>query len=190
MLICEPTPLTLMQIPQPRWNNWFPGTESPLGATHNKGCFPTLSSTLPATLKLAALPSSCGFPGGTRGKEPSCQCRRRERCRFCPRVRKIPCRRAWQPTPIFLPGESRGQRSLVATVHRVAESDLTEATQHSTQHKHGYFPDFPPFPSHLTYKSLYSSILNPYQWLYQASESSWSHRMSKHASSVFSQFCL
>ena len=27
-------------------------------------------------------------------------------CRIDPRVRKIPWRRAWQPTPVFLPGES------------------------------------------------------------------------------------
>ena len=32
---------------------------------------------------------------------------------FDPWVRKIPWRRAWQPTPVFLPGESHGQRSLV-----------------------------------------------------------------------------
>ena len=32
--------------------------------------------------------------------------------RFNPWVGKIPWRRAWQPTPIFLPGESHGQRSL------------------------------------------------------------------------------
>ena len=30
-------------------------------------------------------------------------------------------RRKWQPTPVFLPGESRGQRSL-ATVHGITES--------------------------------------------------------------------
>ena len=29
-----------------------------------------------------------------------------------PWVGKIPWRRAWQPTPVFLPGESHGQRSL------------------------------------------------------------------------------
>jgi len=29
------------------------------------------------------------------------------------RVRKIPWRRVWQPTPIFLPGEFHGQRTLV-----------------------------------------------------------------------------
>ena len=43
---------------------------------------------------------------------PTCQCRRRKRCRFDPWVRKIPWKTAWQPTPVFLPGESHGQRSL------------------------------------------------------------------------------
>ena len=33
-----------------------------------------------------------------------------------------------KPTPVFLPGESRGQTSLVASVLRVTESDTTEAT--------------------------------------------------------------
>ena len=47
-----------------------------------------------------------GFPGGTSGKEPACQCRRHKRRGFDPWVGKIPCRRAWQPTPGFLPGES------------------------------------------------------------------------------------
>ena len=36
------------------------------------------------------------------------------RCRFNPWVgKRLPWRRAWQPTPVFLPGESHGQRSLV-----------------------------------------------------------------------------
>ena len=60
-----------------------------------------------------------GFPGGTSGKELACQCRK---CAFDPWVRKIPWRRAWQPTPLFLSGESHGQRSLVGTVHGVAKS--------------------------------------------------------------------
>ena len=50
---------------------------------------------------------------GTIGEKPACQRRRHKRCRFDPRVRKIPWRRAWQHTPVFLPGESHGQRSLV-----------------------------------------------------------------------------
>ena len=47
-----------------------------------------------------------GFPGGTNGKEPTCQCRRHKRCGFNPWVGKILWRRAWQPTPVFLPRES------------------------------------------------------------------------------------
>ena len=45
-------------------------------------------------------------------KKPPCHCRRRNRGGFDPWVRKIPWRRAWQPTPVSLPGESHGQRSL------------------------------------------------------------------------------
>ena len=33
-----------------------------------------------------------------------------------------PWRKAWQPTPVFLPAEFHGQRSLVATVHVVTRS--------------------------------------------------------------------
>ena len=54
-----------------------------------------------------------GFLGGSSGKEPACQCRRSQRRGFNPWVRKTPWRRAWQPTPVFLPGESYGQRSQV-----------------------------------------------------------------------------
>ena len=53
-----------------------------------------------------------GFSGGTSGKESACQCRRHKRLRLDPWVGKIPWRRACQPTPVFLPGESHGQRSL------------------------------------------------------------------------------
>ena len=51
--------------------------------------------------------------GGASDKDPSCQCRRCWRCGLDPWVRKIPCRRKWQPTPVFFPGESHGQRSLM-----------------------------------------------------------------------------
>ena len=51
-----------------------------------------------------------GFPGGASGKESA-------------------CRRAWQPTPVFLPGESHGQRSLVdCSPQGRKESDTSEAT--------------------------------------------------------------
>ena len=54
-----------------------------------------------------------GLPSGSSGKESACQCRRHKRRRFDPWIGKIPWRRAQQPTSVFLPGESHGQRSLV-----------------------------------------------------------------------------
>ena len=46
--------------------------------------------------------------------------------------RKTPWRRAWQPTPAFLPGESYGQRSLVGySPGDRKESDMTKATEHA-----------------------------------------------------------
>ena len=54
-----------------------------------------------------------GFQGGASGKEPACLCRRHKRREFHCWIGKIPWRRAWQPTPVFLPGESHGQRCLV-----------------------------------------------------------------------------
>ena len=70
-----------------------------------------------------------GFSGGASSKEPACQCRRHKRCGFNPWVRKIPWRRAWQLTPVFLPGESHGQRSLAGySPNGCKESDTTEAT--------------------------------------------------------------
>ena len=48
---------------------------------------------------------------------------------FDPSVGKTPWRRAWQPTPVFLPGESQGQRSLAGYgPQSYKESDMTEAT--------------------------------------------------------------
>ena len=53
------------------------------------------------------------FPVGASGKEPTCQFRRHKKHEFNPWLRKIPWRKVWQPTLVFLPGESHGQRSLV-----------------------------------------------------------------------------
>ena len=70
-------------------------------------------------------------------KEFACQCRR---CIFDPWVGKIPWRRAWQPTPVLLPGESHRQRSLAGYspwVHE--ESDTTERL--TLTHILGYLGD-------------------------------------------------
>ena len=68
------------------------------------------------------------LPGVASSKESTRQCSRCKRRGFDPWVRKIPCSGAWQPTPVFLPAESHGQRSLAGTVYRIAESDTTEVT--------------------------------------------------------------
>ena len=57
-------------------------------------------------------PTSSGNPGDNR---------------FYPWVQKIPWRRKWQPTPVFLPGKSHGQRSLVDySSWGYEESNITE----------------------------------------------------------------
>ena len=65
-----------------------------------------------------------GFSGGTSGKEPACQSRRHERHGFDHWVGKIPWRRAWQSTPVFLAGYSPSLQG-----HK--ESDTTEAIYHT-----------------------------------------------------------
>ena len=63
---------------------------------------------------------STGLPRCLSDKESICQGRR---CGLSPWVGKIPWRRKWQHTPVFLPGEPRGQRSLAGyIVHGVAKS--------------------------------------------------------------------
>ena len=72
-----------------------------------------------------------GFPSGTSGKEPACQSRRHKRVRFEAWVGKMPQRRSWQPTPVFLPGKSHGHRSLVGySPYGRKELDTTKATLH------------------------------------------------------------
>ena len=53
------------------------------------------------------------LPWWLSGKESTCQCRR---LGFNPQVKKIPCRRKWQFTLIFLPGKSHGQKSLAGYI--------------------------------------------------------------------------
>ena len=62
------------------------------------------------------------------------QCRRPG---VSPWVRKIPWRREWQPTPVFLPGGSHGQTSLVGySPWGCKELDKTEQLTHTRKHTH------------------------------------------------------
>ena len=66
------------------------------------------------------------------------QCRSYRRHGFDPWVGKIPWRREWQPTPVLLPGESHGQRSLAGnSLQGCKEEDPTEATKHANTHARG-----------------------------------------------------
>ena len=90
--------------------------------------------TLPSeTLNHRSFGGGCaesrGFPDIPSGKEPACQCRRHKSCGFDPWVWKIPWRRVWQSTPVFLSGQSRGQRSLAGcSPEGHKELDATEVT--------------------------------------------------------------
>ena len=82
-------------------------------------------------LSLSVGMTHLGFPGGSDGKELALRCRRPG---FNPWVRKISCRREWQPIPVFLPGEFNGQRSLVGyCLWGHNESDVTEQQTHIPQ---------------------------------------------------------
>ena len=71
------------------------------------------------------------------GKRIACQCRR---CGFSPQAGKMLWRRTWHPTPVFLPGESHGRRSLVGYSPRGHKESDTPERLHFT---------------HFTYHSLF-----------------------------------
>ena len=83
-----------------------------------------LSMKLPSQEYCSGLPFLSGLHCGSHGKEFCLQCRRP---RYDPWVGKIPWRREWQFTPVFLPGESHRQRRLEGyslSVHK--ESNTTK----------------------------------------------------------------
>ena len=91
--------------------------------------FPCISpSSRQGTVGPTVLPGQFLF---LSGKEPTSQCRRCKRLRFNPWIGKILWRKASQRTPVFLSGESHGQRSLAGYCpwgHK--ESGRTEAHTH------------------------------------------------------------
>ena len=63
----------------------------------------------PVIILYICIPFLLGLPKGLSGKASTCQCR--SHSELSPWIRKIPWRRKWQPTPVFLPGKFHGQRS-------------------------------------------------------------------------------
>ena len=79
--------------------------------------------------------SGRGFPGGSEVKASA---RNAGDLGLIPGSGRFPWRRKWQPTPVFLPGESQGRRSLVGYSPRARqESDTTERL-HSLTHSLKY----------------------------------------------------
>ena len=73
---------------------------------------------------------------GASGKESACQGSGQKRCGFNPCIGKIPWRRKWQPTLVFLPGEFHGQMSLEDySPWGCKELDTTEGI-HTHTHTH------------------------------------------------------
>ena len=56
------------------------------------------------------------------------------RCGFDPWVGKNPWRRKWQPTLVFLPAESHGQRSMVGYIQSISCKGLDMTNTHCSQH--------------------------------------------------------
>ena len=68
-----------------------------------------------------------GFAGGASGKEPACQ----QETWVLSLGREDPLEEAVATTPVFLPGESHGQRILAGySSQGHKESDMTEVTEH------------------------------------------------------------
>ena len=110
------------------------------------------------------------FPSGASCKESDCQWRRHKRLRFDPWVGKIPWRRKWQPTPIFLTGKFHGQRRLVGySAWGCKELDTTEH-MHRIQYKHTTYlivqavVDCIPLLKHTLHLSIYSPSFHMYKF--------------------------
>ena len=71
-----------------------------------------------------------GFPDGSASKASTCNIGRHRRLGFDPWVGKIPWRRKWQPTPVFLLGKSHGQRNLEG--YSPKDCKELDTTEHSS----------------------------------------------------------
>ena len=68
------------------------------------------------------------------GKESACQCRR---CGFNPWVRKMPWRKKWQPTPVFLPRKPHGEKNLAG--YSPWDHKESDTTYQLSTHLHNVF---------------------------------------------------
>ena len=113
-----------------------PGAHKPQSLCSTTRETTTMRSLYPAT-KSGPLTRTRSFLVAQRQRIHR-QCMGLRRCRLDPWVQKIPWRRVWQPIPVFLPGESHGQRSLTGySPSRHKESDTVEVTESALTTMHG-----------------------------------------------------
>ena len=96
------------------WHHWLDGCESgwTVGVGDGQGglaCWDSWGHKESDTTERLNWTDIYDFPGGANGEEPANQYRRHKRCGFYPWVGKIPWRRAWHLTLLFLPAESQEQ---------------------------------------------------------------------------------
>ena len=87
-------------------------------------------------------------------KECTCQCRRHRRCRFHSCLGKIPRRRKWQPLQYSCLGKPMDRGAWLATIHRIAESTMTEQLStltYACTHTHTY--------THILWVSLVAQLI-------------------------------
>ena len=135
-----------------------------------------------ATILCTEMRAAQGFPRRLSGKQPAYQCRRHWRRRFYPWVVKIPGEANGNRfTPVFLPGESHGQRILVGCSPRGhRESDTTEHTR--ARGAQTTRPSSPPAPA--AFSRPYSVLALPVSVTVHAVSQSVQHFNASHINTL------
>ena len=114
-------------------NPWSAQQSGEGSAGGGQGVWSCSLGEAPPSLSELHVAGSLGLPGCPNGKEPICQGRRCKRHQFNPWVGKIPWRRNWRPTPVFLLENSMDRGAWRATVHRVSKSQI-QLSAHTHTH--------------------------------------------------------
>ena len=116
--------------------------ETPVNLENGKSIY-TFILSMPNFFYLCRCNGTSGLPWWLSGKESICHCRR---CRFDSWVGKIPWRRKWQASPVFLPGESHGEDLVIYSSwghKRFGYDGVTEyAHTHLQIQDSNIFPEF------------------------------------------------
>ena len=124
----KPPPNILLSSHWPEFCTWTISTKWLVSSGHI-AMLKNIQVLLERKREKLMLVGSKGFPWRLRWERICLQCRK---CGFDSWVGQIPWRRAWQPSRVFLPGKSRGQRSLAGCgPWDCKELNTPEATEHA-----------------------------------------------------------